>query len=208
MTEKQFDPYGLKNPRPPYSLYQAPDGKWGLIDGDGNHRAAIFTRSESDPDIFRSAPWESVFFDERRGMDLLAWYDPSEVWFNFTFDDDAYPKRWGKYLWEQEGDFSDYRRVYAGLLPEVDRWILDAIEEQQAREHEIDNINDWDREEQESRLLADELTLRYPGLNDIAASNALLARVLDSDDIDIEAKATLWLAKVYLDNFLNEYKTK
>ncbi len=206
MAEERLDPYGLLHPRPPYSLYQASDGKWGLIDGDGNRRAAIFTRSESDPEIFRKVPWESLFFDEQRGLDIIAWYDPSEVWFNFTFDDDIYPQRWGKLLWEQEGDFSDYSELYGTLLPDSSRWLLDAIDCYRTREQEID-YPDADREDRELSQLADELLSRYPGLYDIAGSNELLAPVLDNDSVTRKAKVTLWRAKVDLDGFLNDCKT-
>lgn len=68
------DAYG--NDNPPYTLYQAPDGKWGLMDKDGVRLPAIFNRHD---DRFSSVPWEVVTFNEQEGWDILAWYDPGEM---------------------------------------------------------------------------------------------------------------------------------
>ena len=193
------------NNKPPYKLYQAADGKWGLVDKDGCHLSAVFDRFE---DSFSRVPWEVVYFDEQEGFGLLSWYDPDEVWFNFTFDDSAYhPQRWGKLLWEKIGCFSDYRRLYINLLPKEGRWIIDAIAMYKTLYRLID-YDDFVREDRECRLLIGELLNRYPGLNDVAAANSLLAPILDNPDIDKTAKATLWYSKVELDHFLREEKNE
>ena len=190
--------------RPPYSLYQGEDGKWGLVDGEGKYLPAIFDRYD---DRFSRVPWEVVTFDEQEGFELLAWYDPCEVWFNFTFDDDAYPDRWGKLLWAKTGRFFDFRQLYRDFMPKESRWILDAITMCQTLYKLID-YKDWDREDQEYQLLARELQSRYPQLKEIANTNLQLAPVLDNPDVDLLAKATLWYSKVKLDNFLREENEK
>ena len=78
---------------PPYSLYQGEDGKWGLVDKDGVKLNAVFTRSQ-DGEVFSCALGEVGYFDENEGFNLLAWCDPDEAWFNFTYDNDEYPSRW------------------------------------------------------------------------------------------------------------------
>ena len=201
MYSEHLIPYGGGvGSRPPYSLYQCEDGKWGLVDGKGKHLPAVFDRYD---DRFSRVPWEVVTFNEQEGFELLVWYDPCEVWFNFTFDDDAYPGRWGKLLWEKIGRFSDYHRLYIDLLPKESRWIIDAIAMYKTLYRLID-YDDFDREDRECRLLISELLNRYPGLNDVAAANSLLAPILDNSDVDQLAKATLWYSKVELDNFIRE----
>lgn len=199
MSNEHLVPYGGGvNSKPPYSLYQAPDGKWGLVDKDGKHLPAVFNRYE---DRFSRVPWEVVTFDEQEGFDLLAWYDPDEVWFNFTWNDDAYPGRWAKLLWDKTGRFSDYRNLYTDLLSQGSRWIIDALTMYKTLYRLID-YDDFDREDRECRLLVSELLNRYPGLSDVATANLLLAPILDNPDIDHTAKATLWYSKVELDYFL------
>ena len=199
MYSEHLIPYGGGiDSTPPYSLYQGEDGKWGLVDGKGKHLPAVFDRYD---ERFSRVPWEVVTFDEQEGFGLLAWYDPCEVWFNFTFDDDAYPGRWGKLLWAKIGRFSDFRQSYKELLPQESLCVLDAITMYQALYKLID-YKDWDREEREYQQLARELLKRYPKLNEVADTNLLLAPVLDNPDVDQLAKATLWYSKVELDHFL------
>ncbi len=98
MNDNAQSKYGFgKNP--PYSLYQAPDGKWGLIDGSGQKLAADFKRGNGN--CFSCVPWEVVCFDPQEGFELQSWFDPDEVWFNFTFNDKDYPPEFGHYLWER-----------------------------------------------------------------------------------------------------------
>ena len=199
MNNEHLIPYGGGiDSTPPYSLYQGEDGKWGLVDGKGKHLPAVFDRYD---DRFSRVPWEVVTFDEQEGFGLLAWYDPCEVWFNFTFDDDAYPARWGKLLWSKTGRFSDFRQSYRELLPQESLCVLDAITMYQTLYKLID-YKDSDREDREYQLLGCELLKRYPKLNDVADTNLLLSPVLDNPDIDQLAKATLWYSKVELDHFL------
>ena len=201
MNNKHLVAYGGGiESKPPYSLYQADDGKWGLVDKDGKRLPAVFNRHE---DSFSRVPWEVVYFDEQEGFDLLAWYDPCEAWFNFTWNDDAYPGHWAKLLWAKIGRFSDYRQLYIDLLPKENRWIIEAIAMYKTLYRLID-YDDFDREDRECRLLIGELLNRYPGLNDVAAINLLLAPILDNPDIDQTVKATLWYSKVELDHFLRE----
>lgn len=205
MNNEHLEPYGGGiNSKPPYSLYQAEDGKWGLVDKDGKHLPAVFNRYD---DRFSRVPWEVVYFDEQKGFSLLAWYDPCEVWFNFTWKDEAYPGRWANLLWEKIGRFSDYRHLYIEVLPQDNQWIIDAITMYQTLYNLIDYV-DLDREDCECSLLVRELLNHYPSLNDVSASNLLLAPVLDNPDIDPTAKATLWYSKVELDYFLQKEKTK
>lgn len=70
MQTDKFDKYG-NGVNPPYSLYQAPDGKWGLIDGSGKKLEAAFQRI--DDNSFSCVPGEVVSFDPQEGFDLLAW---------------------------------------------------------------------------------------------------------------------------------------
>ena len=78
MYSEHLIPYGGGvGSRPPYSLYQCEDGKWGLVDGKGKHLPAVFDRYD---DRFSRVPWEVVTFNEQEGFELLVWYDPCEVW--------------------------------------------------------------------------------------------------------------------------------
>lgn len=77
--------YGFEE-NPPYSLYQAENDKWGLIDGSGNKLEAAFTRL--DETRFSCVPWEVVTFDEKEGFSLLAWYDPCAAEDAEPYDED------------------------------------------------------------------------------------------------------------------------
>lgn len=194
--------YGNNNP--PYTLYQAPDGKWGLMDKNGIKLPAEFQRT--DEDDFSRVPWETVTFNEQEGWDLLAWYDPDEVWFNFTFDDSAYhPEKWGGFLWKQErGVIDDYIPVYLDNLPEKDAWLIHILSDYYHRIKEIEerkpDDDDRDMGEMMQRFLSS-----YPELNHFAGLNDRLSPILDNPAIPEDAKVVLWCGKVSLDYELRYY---
>lgn len=194
------DIYGNNNP--PYTLYQAPDGKWGLVDKDGVKLPAKFERHD---DRFSAVPWEVVTFNEQEGWDLLAWYDPCEVWFNFTWDDAAYnSEKWGKLLWKKnDKEVEKYLPLYFECVPEKDRWLIDAISIFISKEKEIDYFKP-ESDECMSNLLK-QLLAQYPELDRLGKLNDLLAPVLDNPDIPEDAKVVLWSGKVSLDYELRYY---
>lgn len=193
--------YGNNNP--PYTLYQAPDGKWGLIDKDGVKLPALFVRND---DHFKAKPWESVCFDEQQGFELLSWYDPCEVWFNFTFDDAAYyPEKWGKLLWMNEkGSLDDYLYVYLDNIPEEEAWLIHLLSEYSHKIKEIEQRDDVDDDKIIGEMLQRFLE-RHPDLNRFAELNNRLAPIIDNPDIPEDAKVVLWCGKVSLDYELRYY---
>lgn len=111
---------------PPYSLYQADNGKWGLIDGTGARLDAVFDRI--DEDRFSKVPWEVVTFDPKEGFSLLAWYDPCEVWFSFTWEDSAYPEEFDELLWKKsKHDIAYYRNTLYELMADENQWLIEDI---------------------------------------------------------------------------------
>ncbi len=194
----ELNPYGNNNP--PYSLYQAPDGKWGLMDKDGVKLPAIFDRND---DRFSAKPWEVVCFNEQEGWDILAWYDPCEVWFNFTWEDEAYhSEKWGKLLWKSNRKEADeYMAVYLKNIPEKDRWLIDAVTTYIREDKKIDRnySNDPDYYERKGDELLEGLLAKYPDLKRLSALSDLLEPILDNPHIAEDAKVALWIGKVNLD---------
>lgn len=189
---------------PPYSLYQGEDGKWGLVDKDGVKLNAVFTRSQ-DGDVFSCALGEVVYFDENEGFNLLAWCDPDEAWFNFTYDNDEYPSRWCYLLSKSEPkEFPTYFPLYRENLPEKDRWLIEAIGYFFTRIHEIDSISDFDKEESEFEELKADIKNRYPKIEQYAMTSLMLAPILDNLQIEEDARVALWENKVYLDSIYHE----
>lgn len=179
--------YGNSNP--PYSLYQDDNGHWGLVDKDGRKLPAVFKRSD---DRFSCVPWEVVMFNPDEGFDLLAWYDPCEVWFNFTFDDPRYPAEYGKYLWKKpEKEFAEYEAEFRRLLPGL-YWMFDSISE-------AERIIGIDDEDEYNHAITQFLG-QYHQLNDIADYNNALSPIMQDPEISDDIKAALWRAKVMLDS--------
>ena len=189
--------YGNENP--PYSLYQNEDGLWGLIDGSGNKLPAEFKRGEKN--CFSCVPWEVVQFDENEGFELLAWYDPCEVWFNFTFEDPAYPEEYGHYMWNRpQNNIDIYADILYTILPAQSHWLIDYI----LKATQFDDV-DWDKtDENINAMLID-----FPTLKEYGKTNEMIEPVMSNTDIEDDIRHALWVAKVSLDNrirnFLEEY---
>lgn len=195
--------YGYDN-HPPFSLYQDDDGKWGLIDADGVRLPAVFNRS-ADGEVFSRVPWETVTFDVNEGFELLAWYDPDEVWFNFTFNNLSYPEKWGNLLWKKEkGTIDDYFTIYLDNLPEKDRWLIHILSDFFHKIKEIEKQGVIDDEPMMRETMQDFLC-RHPQLYLFAELNNMLAPVLDNPDIPEDTKVVLWCGKVCLDYELRYY---
>lgn len=186
---------------PPYSLYQAENGKWGLIDGSGMKLPAEFTRGQND--CFSRVPWEVVEFDEKDGFTLLAWYDPLEVWFNFTFDDPAYPEKYAKYLWKNpKCALEDYIDILKTLLPDSSFWLVDYI-------LKFKEFEKTDAYLADDETLMEEMLGMHPELEDAALTNQLMDCVMKNEEIDEDIKHVLWCEKVNLDyEILNYFERK
>lgn len=187
-------PYGFgKNP--PYSLYQADNGKWGLINGAGTKLEAVFKRGEKD--CFSCVPWEVVTFNPQERFELLAWYDPDEVWFNFTFDNPHYPAEYAEFLWEKsKNDVQQYRDLIYELIPSDNQWLIDEILKEEDLRGKEDE--DFDR-------AIDELLSSYPKLLKPTITNMMIDPVMRNPEIDKDVKIALWLAKVHLDYQILSY---
>ncbi|MCM1139314.1 MAG: hypothetical protein NC453_12160 [Muribaculum sp.] len=190
------------NGNPPYELYQSEDGLWGLIDCKGNKLKAVFKRGENNH--FHCVPWEVVSFNPDEGFELDAWYDPCEVWFNFTFDDPRYhPSEFGKYLWKNsEKTIDDYEAELKKLIPDEIHWIFDCRREVE-RIYEIDDEGD---REDEYRAAILKFFNDNPHLHNIADYNHLLDSVMRNESVDEDMKIALWKAKVELDYNIHDFE--
>ncbi len=176
---------------PPYQLYKAPTGTWGLIAGDGTKLDAVFERLSDD--TFSSCPWELVTFDEQEGLEILAWYDPCEVWYNFTWGNPAYPEKYAAYLWQKcDRALADFSQL-AEYIP---RPYLEAM-----IMNDKDDLDDNDEYIQT-------LLVEYPETGDFALTTAVLLPVMDSNEMSEELKRTLWRSKVSLDYEILDYMNK
>lgn len=183
------DSYGFSNP--PYTLYQGEDGRWGLVDKDGKRLPAIFERSG---DIFHACPWEAVEFDPDEGMTLVAWFDPCEVWFNFTFDNPAYPEEYAKYLWKESDELApESISMIKHSLPEESRWLIDIIAGKDVFELDLDD-------ESGSRKAVEELLAKYPALEDAAITSGMIRPAMNDERLPEAIKIALWRAKVSFDH--------
>lgn len=187
--------YGLGQ-APPYSLYKSYSGKWGLVDGNGKRLPAVFDRI--DENSFSSVPWEVVAFDEDEGFALQAWYDPSEVWFNFTFDNPAYPVEFSGYLWRKpKRKIEEYAETLYELMPDDTHWIINDI----LKVGELDRMDDED-----FYLYIDAMLYSRPELTDASEVNMLLDPVMRNNNVPADVKIALWQAKVSLDSHIKVYK--
>lgn len=193
------DQYGNSNP--PYSLYQSEYGLWGLIDRDGVKLPAVFSRVE---DRFSCVPWEVVSFNPDEGFDLLSWYDPSEVWFNFTFNDSRYPDEFGAYLWKSPCDISDYETEIRKLLPAESHWIIEYL-------HETNRIIAIDDDKKYINAIYGFIN-QHPQVLKMADFNQCLDPVMRDDTVSEEIKTALWQAKITLDynvkQFIDDIETQ
>lgn len=188
-------PYGTGD-NPPYSLYQAENGKWGLVNGNGKRLDAIFDRV--DEHRFSSAPWEVVTFDPQEGMELLAWWDPCEAWFNFTWEDPAYPEEFAKLLWKTpKHDIGHYKDQLRELIPAKDHWLVEEI-------LNVDNLDQLEDDEYDRHI--DAMLTSKPKLQEPSVTNPLLDPVMRSEHIDSDFKIALWSTKVKLDAIIRDFK--
>lgn len=189
------NPYG-NGENPPYSLYQSDNGRWGLIDGSGNKLKADFKRVEKNS--FSRVPWEVVIFNPQEGFELGAWYDPGEVWFNFTFNDPAYPAEYTAMLWEMsKEDVTHYRDTIYELIPNENHWLIDEILRQ-------DELRRKDDDDFYSKV--DVMLFNNPELMEPAITNPMLDPVMKNPEVDKDVKVALWRAKVSLDHHIRAYK--
>lgn len=183
------DSYGSSNP--PYTLYQGEDGRWGLVDKDGKRLPAIFERSG---DRFHAFPWETVEFDPDEGMTLVAWFDPCEVWFNFTFDNPAYPEEYAEYLWKKSDELiPECISMIKRSLPEENRWIIDIIAGKNMLELDFED-------ESGSGKAVEELLTKYPALENAALTSGMIRPAMDDKNLPEAIRIALWKAKVSLDH--------
>ena len=181
---------------PPYSLYQEQNCKWGLIDGYGNKLQADFKRL--DEHSFSCVPWEIVTFDEGEGVQLQSWYDPCEVWFNFTWEDPAYPEEFSGYLWKKpEKAIEEYTDTLFGLMPNDTHWIIKYIlKVRQFKQMEDEDLNSYI-----STMLAERPEMAQPSL-----LNPMLDSIMRNNRVDQDIKIALWNEKVALDDTILMYK--
>lgn len=187
--------YGLGS-NPPYSLYRNEEGKWGLVDGSGMRLPACF--ETKDEKTFSRVPWEVVMFDEKDGFSVIAWYDPSEVWFNFTFDNPAYPEKYEHYLWEKEDNrIKEFADILYRLIPESDHWLVEDL--LQAREvYALDDEEHYDH--------IDSMIIEHPEVEDPSKTTAILEPVMGNEEVDDAVKKALWTEKVSLDSMIKVFK--
>ncbi len=181
-----------ENGNPPYELYQGEDGLWGLVDCKGNKLKAVFKRGENNQ--FSCSPWEVVSFNPNEGFELEAFYDESEAWFNFTWEDSRYPAEFDKYLWTRlEKSVKEYEAEIKEILPPDIHWIFDCM-------RETDRILDIDDDKEFQDAIKDFLD-KNPHLRsvNIAEYNSLLDPVMRSENVKEDMKIALWRAKVELD---------
>lgn len=196
MTTNELDnKYGFGE-HPPYSLYQASNGKWGLIDATGAKLEAIFERI--DENRFSQAPWEVVTFDEKEGFSLVAWYDPHEAWFNFTWEDPAYPNEFAGLLWQrQKKEIESYKDIFYNLIPKEFHWLIDYI----------CNVRNLDlMEDDDFYWHIDAMLCSHPELAEASITNPMLDTVMRNEEIDMDIKIALWRGKVQLDSSIKVYK--
>lgn len=186
------------NNHPPYSLYQDETGKWGLVDGLGNKLPADFKKL--DDNVYSCVFNEVVAFDEQEGFELQCWYDPAEVWFNFTFNNSAYPNEFGKYLWQRsEKPLSEYMEVILSIIPHENLWLIeDIFAKIELDKAYLDNFDDDEYDERISVMLK-----KHPELADASKTNPMLDAVMRNNNIDSDIKIALWHGKVKLDDGIN-----
>lgn len=85
---------------PPYTIFQAEDGRWGTKDADGNvEDNPIYQRIVRDDGsvTFFDGYTTVCVFSPEEGMELLAWYQP---WWEDAFCWAKYPEEFNPILWE------------------------------------------------------------------------------------------------------------
>lgn len=172
---------------PPYSLYQAENGLWGLIDKDGNKLEAAFKRGNNDH--FSCTPYEVVTFDEEEGFTLLVWGEP---WWDTTFSLAEFPMEFNQYLVPRfesheftEGDKNRINDVLATAeLTDLQRQITEEL----ISYIELEELDDdeWD--------VAEENWFSEHPKIDMQVRVDTLAEMLRTFGFDEKTKESIWFA--------------
>lgn len=183
---------------PPYSLYEKND-KWGLVDGEGHRLPAVFR--DLGNGSYSSVQWEVVTFDKKEGFVISAWYDPFEVWFNFTFDNPDYPSEYGSLLWmSNEHKLDEYAEEIYSRLPKDIHWLIKIL----LQIEELQETDDEEDEDEDADVTLMKIYLsQCPELRAPAKLNPLIEPIMSNSDIDINIRKTLWRSKVALDYLIN-----
>ncbi len=181
---------------PPYSLYKSPEGKWGLIDGTGEQLPALFDRLNEH--TFSCVPWEIVTFEEKEGFELQAWYDPDEVWFNFTFGNPDYPEEFAQYLWKRsKKPLNHYKELLLSSLPTDYSWLAKAL----INNEQLIDTEEFDKHEQWLRILLS----THAEVTDFALTTRIIKPIMRNKEINPDFICALWYGKVSLDYEVREF---
>ena len=206
MSAKKKSEYGLSE-NPPYSLYQAGNGKWVLVDKNRVKLPAVFDRL--DEKRFSCSPEDVVAFDKQEEFELLAWCDLSVVCFNFTFNNPAYTDGLIKLMWEKPTVKSvrDYSDVLLTLLPASAHWLTDAVLELDVMDVQLHDCEFDERDERHISFIA-QLLSSHQEVGDAAITNPMLDLVMRNNEVDIDVRKALWRGKLNLDDKILGYNER
>lgn len=194
---------------PPYKLFQAPDGKWGTKDADGNVcDQPIYLRVEHDDGgvTYFDGYTGVCDFNPETGMDIIAWYQP---WWEDAFLWAKYPDEYNDYLW---------RNIKADRqLGEVDaRQIAALIECQRLTAEQHQAISDlvfycrWNSlpDDGDYNKFEEEWFSIQPLKLTPQQRVDCLVPLMQGDALTDELKSTVWYANFcFIDTFFNRLKS-
>ena len=125
-------------------------------------------------------------------------YKPRSPWYDFTFDNPAYPKEFEEYLQKKPmKSIEEYAETLYSLMPVEKHWLVENI----VRADELYNMDDDD-----FYWAIDATVYSDPVMEDFAATNRMLTSLMTDERVSSDLKCALWRAKVSLDLSIKIYR--
>lgn len=142
-------------------------------------------------------PWEVVSFNSNEGFEIIAWYDPSEVWFSFTFRNPVYPAEFGGYLWmRSQNTLEHYQHLLYSHLDVETHWLAEALIKSDS--------SSWNDPAANYDLWLRALLSSQPKIRDYALTTKFMEPLIRENGMNHDFCCALWQAKVSLDRDLLE----
>lgn len=179
----------------PFTLFQAENGRWGTKDANGDvYNQPIYYRVEEDDKVtFNDGCSEVCDFNPEEGMSLICYGEP---WWWIPFELYKFPEQYNHYIIQcarsKEEVLTDEMRREIAALP--DRLHLD--DDQRRAIDGLGMMLRWEdtEDDDQSEAIESEWFSRHPEDHDGIRRIAILAPLMERDDIPRDIKRALWYA--------------
>lgn len=190
---------------PPFALFQAEDGRWGIVDANGNvYEKPVYNRLENrDRPLFDDGESGLFSFDETLGMQPCCWGEP---WWAITWEKADFPEEYNEYIWyyihHPEEDTTEALRHELSLIP-------DNIRLSDRQRHIIDGLYmmlRWEKEEDDDKAdrMEEEWMSQFPVDENAQPRVDALIELMSVESIPLSCRRALWFANFkFIDLFCN-----